>query len=74
MNEIDFEALLGLGLGAAIRAQLACGVADPGARPMRLVEVQREHLLLHDGHTTHRARCSTALALDLQAQDEALAV
>jgi ribosome biogenesis GTPase len=74
IEHIDFEALSTIGLGEAIRAQLACGVADPQARPMRLVEVQREHLLLHDGHRTHRARCSTALQRDLQAQDEALAV
>ncbi|MDO9286528.1 MAG: ribosome small subunit-dependent GTPase A [Aquabacterium sp.] len=74
IEHIDFEALSTIGLGEAMRAQLACGVADPQARPMRLVEVQREHLLLHDGRQTHRARCSTALQRDLQAQDEALAV
>lgn len=74
IESIDFEALQTVGLGESMRAQLSCGVADPLARPMRLVEVQREHLLLHDGRQTHRARCSTALQHDLQAQDEALAV
>ena len=71
---IDFPALQAIGLGEAMRARLACGVADPLARAMRLVEVQREHWLLHDGHTTRRARCSSALLQDLLAQDEALAV
>jgi ribosome biogenesis GTPase / thiamine phosphate phosphatase len=75
MNDpIDFPALEAIGLAGAVRARLAHGVADPLARPMRLVEVQRDHWLLHDGHHTHRARCDTALATDLQAQGEALVV
>jgi ribosome biogenesis GTPase len=49
-------------------------VADPQVLPMRLVEVQRDHRLLHDGHQTRRARCDSALAADLQAQGEALVV
>ena len=71
---IDFDALTALGLGPAMRQQLACGLADPKDRTMRLVAVQRDHLLLHDGHNTHRARCGSALQHDLQAQDETLAV
>ena len=71
---IDFEALSSVGLGASIRQQLAGGVADPAARPMRLVEIQREHLLLHDGCSAHRARCSPVLQHDLQQQHETLAV
>ncbi len=74
MDAIDFELLAGIGLGAAIQQQLANGVADPQARPMRLVEVQREHLLLHDGRVQHRALCSPVLAVDLQAQHESLVV
>jgi ribosome biogenesis GTPase len=75
MNQpIDFPALQAIGLGPAMQAQLACGVADPLARPMRLVEVQRAHWLLHDGRQTHHARRTTALQHDLQAQGEALAV
>ena len=75
MNQpIDFPALQAIGLGAAMQARLACGVADPLAQPMRLVEVQREHWLLHDGHHTHRARCATALLHGLQDQGETLAV
>lgn len=71
---IDFPALQAIGLGETLRERLACGVADPLARPMRLVEVQREHWLLHDGHHTHRARCDNTLQQDLQAQGESLAV
>jgi len=71
---IDFPALQAIGLCAAMQARLACGVADPLAQPMRLVEVQREHWLLHDGHHTHRARCATALLHGLQDQGEMLAV
>ena len=75
MNQtIDFPALQAIGLCAAMQARLACGVADPLAQPMRLVEVQREHWLLHDGHHTHRARCATALLHGLQDQGETLAV
>ncbi len=72
--EIDFPALQAIGLGETLRERLACGVADPLARPMRLLEVQREHWLLHDGHHTHRARCDNTLQQDLQAQAESLAV
>lgn len=71
---IDFSALQAIGLGNALRERLAWGVADPLALPMRLVEVQRDHWLLHDGHRTHRARCDPALARDLLAQGEALVV
>ena len=71
---IDFSALRAIGLGDALHERLACGVADPQAQPMRLVEVQRDHWLLHDGHQTHRARCDNALAADLQAEGEALVV
>ena len=71
---IDFDALTALGLSPAMRQQLACGLANPQDRTMRLVAVQRDHLLLHDGRDTHRAQCGSTLQLDLQAQDETLAV
>lgn len=69
-----FEALRAIGLGEAMRRQLAQGVADPRARPMRVVEVQREQLRLHDGQREHRARCQPALARELAAAGDALAV
>ena len=71
---IDFDALSRIGLGPALRRQLAFGIAQSQARPMRLVQVQREHLLLHDGLATHRARCAPALQHDLAQQGESLAV
>lgn len=74
IKTIDFEALRAIGLGEAMRRQLAHGVADPQARPMRVVEVQREHLRLHDGQCEHRARCQPALARELTACGDALAV
>ena len=72
--QTDFNALLAIGLGEAMRRQLAHGVADVRLRPMRLIEVQRAHWLLHDGRAAHRARCHPALAHDLAAADDALAV
>ncbi|MBL8351161.1 MAG: ribosome small subunit-dependent GTPase A [Burkholderiaceae bacterium] len=74
IETIDFEALRAIGLGEAMRRQLEHGVADPSARPMRVVEVQRDHLQLHDGHGEQRARCSPALLRDLADGDEALVV
>ena len=71
---IDLDALASIGLGPAMRSQLACGMANPAALAMRLVEVQREHLLLHDGRVTHRAHAAPALLQDLGDQGEGLAV
>lgn len=71
---INLDALASIGLGPAMRSQLACGIANPAALAMRLVEVQREHLLLHDGRVTHRAHAAPALLQDLGDQGEGLAV
>ena len=71
---IDLDALATIGLGPAMRSQLACGIANPADRAMRVVEVQREHLLLHDGRLTHRAQCAPTLLQDLGDQGESLAV
>ena len=71
---IDLDALATIGLGPVMRSQLACGIANPAAQPMRLVAVQREHLLLHDGRNTHRAHAAPALLQDLGDQGESLAV
>lgn len=74
IETIDFSALIAIGLSPAMQAQLACGVANPQDRPMRLMAVQRDHWLLHDGHQPHRAQLSATLQRELQAQGEALAV
>ena len=71
---IDLDTLAAIGLGPVMRSQLVCGIANPADRAMRLVEVQREHLLLHDGRVTHRAQCAPALLQDLGDQGESLAV
>ena len=71
---IDLDTLAAIGLGPAMRSQLACGIANPADRAMRLVEVQRQHLLLHDGRLTHRAQAAPALLQDLADQGESLAV
>lgn len=74
IEPIDFEALRRIGLGEAMRRQLAHGVADPLTRPMRVVEVQRAQLLLHDGRGQHRAHGLPSLARELDASGDALAV
>ena len=74
LESIDFPALIAIGLSPAMQAQLACGVADAQVRPMRLMAVQRDHLLLHDGKQQHRAQASGRLLHELQDQGETLAV
>ena len=74
IDTIDFEALRAIGLGEAMRRQLDHGVADPWLRPMRVIEVQRAELRLHDGRALHRAVCLPSLARELAADDDALAV
>ena len=74
LESIDFPALIAIGLSPAMQAQLACGVADAQDRPMRLMAVQRDHLLLHDGKQQHRAQASGKLLHELQDQGETLAV
>ena len=73
-DPMNFDALATIGLGPWLRRQLAFGIADPTALPMRVVEVQRDHLLLHDGHQALRGLVATTLARDLDDQGEALAV
>lgn len=46
----------------------------PGAHPMRVTEVQRDSLTLHDGQHEHRARLLPPLRLSLEAQADAIAV
>jgi len=51
---LDDRALCTIGLHAH-PAHPALSDAPAGCRPMRVVEVQRTHVLLHDGHRLHRA-------------------
>ena len=77
---LDLESLADIGLSPTqlfpLKDQLAeCqALIDDPIHPMRVVEVQRDHVLLHDGHHTHRASPSNALQAALQAQFDALAV
>jgi ribosome biogenesis GTPase len=74
MDTTACHALTGIGLGATMRQQLAQGWADDSLHLVRLAEVQRDHFGLHDGHQGFRAQPMPALAGDLQASGEALAV
>ena len=74
IETIDFEALRAIGLGETMRRQFDHGVADLRLRPMRVIEVQRAKLRLHDGRAEHRAVCLPSLARELAAGDDALAV
>jgi len=67
--------LRGIGLAPALVQPLAATMADfDRATPMRVAEVQREGLLLHDGEAQHEARQLPALRNALDAQSDALAV
>jgi ribosome biogenesis GTPase len=74
MDSTAWHALTGIGLGSHMRQRLAQGWADDSLQLMRLVEVQRDHFGLHDGHQGFRAQAATALAAELQAAGEALTV
>lgn len=67
--------LRGIGLAPALIQPLALALADfDDAVPMRVAEVQREGLLLHDGEQAHEARQLPALRNALEAESDALAV
>lgn len=56
MITIDFETLRSIGLNNQIAAQLATLDTAPGDRLMRITQLQRESLTLHDGSSEHAAR------------------
>jgi len=73
-----FERLQAIGLTPALAQQLA-RVAPAGAEstpmhPMRITEVQRDSLMLHDGAAEHWARALPALTQCLLADNDGLAV
>jgi ribosome biogenesis GTPase / thiamine phosphate phosphatase len=75
---VDSSVLLrlrGIGLAPALVQPLAAAMSgQAGATPMRVAEVQREGLLLHDGEAQHEARQLPALRNALDAQSDAVAV
>lgn len=56
MITIDFEALRTIGLNHRIAAQLATLDTAPAERLMRITQIQRQTLTLHDGGAEHVAR------------------
>jgi ribosome biogenesis GTPase len=69
---IDLERLRAIGLAAHVLPRLPAVHADD--RLMRVVEVQRDSVQLHDGHAPHRARLLPALHQQLAADGDAVAV
>jgi ribosome biogenesis GTPase len=74
MNFDQFERLHAIGLTAALAQQVADLETDPDAQPMRVLEVHREHLLLHNGAGERRGRPTQRLLDRLAVDDQALAV
>jgi ribosome biogenesis GTPase len=72
-DDLTLPALLALGLHAFDLPHRACP-PTPDLQPMRVVAVQRDHVLLHDGQHSQRGRVGTALAHQLAADEDALAV
>ena len=76
MIDFDFERLRALGLTPAI-ASLAAGLPEPDDGPsqlMRLTEVHRESVRLHDGLGLHNARAARRLVRVLDDDETTLAV
>ena len=79
MIDIQFERLRSMGLSAALASQAAAlsQTTRPDDAPvqlMRLTEVHRETVHLHDGHAEHGARVLPRLTRMLADDDSALAV
>jgi ribosome biogenesis GTPase len=74
LDTIDFQALRGIGLNQALVAQMFNLPAEPGDRLMRVTEVLRDRLHLHDGQAECIAQAWPALRLALQRQDDPLVV
>ena len=74
LNSLEVEGLRRIGLRGPQEQQWQGLDLPPGARLMRVTELQREHLMLHDGLCEHRARLAAALVHELAADDESVAV
>jgi ribosome biogenesis GTPase len=74
MSDFDLSALRDIGLNHEV-VQGALGTPHPDdARLARVVEVQREHVLVHDGHRAHRAVPWPGLRVALEIERDALVV
>lgn len=75
IDSLVFERLRGIGLTPAVVQQLvALGHTGPEATLMRVVEVQREGLTLHDGNAECAARLLPATRASMAAGGESIAV
>jgi ribosome biogenesis GTPase len=84
IDSMVYERLRGIGLAPALMQQLmnaapgGAGSAPPEAdadgEPMRVTEVQRDGVALHDGRSEHDARLLPALRQALAAAGDAIAV
>jgi ribosome biogenesis GTPase len=73
-DSFDLRALRDIGLShATVQAALA-GRRPDGARLARVVEVQRDHVLVHDGHDIHAVVPSTNLRTTLENERDHLVV
>ncbi|HEX5685594.1 MAG TPA: ribosome small subunit-dependent GTPase A [Ideonella sp.] len=73
-DTIDFQTLRGIGLTQGLVAQMFNLQTEAADRLMRVVEVQRDRLRLHDGRHEHVAQVWPTLRLALQMQGDALVV
>jgi ribosome biogenesis GTPase len=69
MIDFDFEALRRLGLNNLITSRLAELSAPANARLVRLTEIQRDWLTIHDGCAEQSARAHPSLNADLAVGD-----
>ncbi len=81
-NDEDFDRLSAIGLAPAMAqhaaarmaAQAAASAQENAPALMRVAQVQREGLSLHDGEREHAARLLPSLRAELAAQADAIAV
>ncbi len=74
MNSDDFERLQGIGLTPAMASAIEQQLSTPTRSAMRVTEVHRETMVLHDGVAEHSARVLPRVARALQDQGTAVAV
>ena len=74
LNSLAIEGLRRIGWRAFQEEQLHTLDAPPEARLLRVTELQREHLLLHDGWGEQRGRLAAALLDELAVDDDSVAV
>ena len=73
-DEQSLSRLRSIGLSPPILDRLLAHARHETLRPMRVTEVQRDAVTLHDGRHEHRARALPALLQALAEQADALAV